>query len=353
MKQVGKIGVRLSVLFCAAAIAAGCAAPPPAPVVERARPPAATAKKPAVVAVPAATPAAASADAQPEFYTVKRGDTLYGIALDHGYGYREIADWNQIADPNQIRAGQVLRLRPPAAPAEGPAQVLPVTAVGKVESRPLDSPGSSAPVQAKALDPKTVADGAKPGVKTEPRAYKLPYSPENVALMARSEPAAVDTKADSKPQPKPVPTAVAPKPVEAVAAPKPVEAAAAANPDTQADDDDKVDWMWPSKGRVLAKFSESSNKGLDVGGKIGDPVFASASGRVVYSGSGLRGYGKLVIIKHNKNFLSAYAHNSQVLVKEGQQVVKGQRIADLGDSDADSPKLHFEIRRLGKPVDPL
>ena len=103
---------------------------------------------------------------------------------------------------------------------------------------------------------------------------------------------------------------------------------------------------------MLAGFSEATNKGLDIVGKIGDPVYASASGRVVYSGTGLRGYGKLIIIKHNQTYLSAYAHNSNILVKEGQNVTKGQKIAEVGNTDAPQAKLHFEIRRLGKPVDP-
>jgi lipoprotein NlpD len=111
--------------------------------------------------------------------------------------------------------------------------------------------------------------------------------------------------------------------------------------------------MWPASGRVLAGFSKGSNKGVDILGKVGDPVFASASGRVVYSGTGLRGYGKLVIIKHNDTFLSAYAHNSNLLVKEGQSVVRGQKIAEIGNTDSPQAKLHFEIRRQGEPVDPL
>ena len=115
---------------------------------------------------------------------------------------------------------------------------------------------------------------------------------------------------------------------------------------------DKVDWGWPVPGKLIAGFSEATNKGIDIAGKQGDPVFASAGGRVVYSGQGLRGYGKLIIIKHNNTFLSAYAHNKEILVKEGQTVVKGQKIAEVGNTDADQTKLHFEIRRLGKPVDP-
>ncbi len=113
------------------------------------------------------------------------------------------------------------------------------------------------------------------------------------------------------------------------------------------------DWIWPVNGRVIDKFDEKRNKGIGIAGREGDPVVASADGQVVYSGSGLRGYGNLVILKHNDDFISAYAHNRQILVKQGQMVKRGQRIAEVGRSDTTQPKLHFEIRRQGKPVDPL
>ena len=116
-------------------------------------------------------------------------------------------------------------------------------------------------------------------------------------------------------------------------------------------DREDVDWMWPVKGKVLSPFTEGS-KGVDLAGRKGSPVVAAASGRVVYAGAGLRGYGKLVIIKHNNTWLSAYAHNDNVVVKEQQDVRKGQRIAEMGSTDADQVKLHFEVRRVGKPVDP-
>jgi lipoprotein NlpD len=106
-------------------------------------------------------------------------------------------------------------------------------------------------------------------------------------------------------------------------------------------------------GKLVGTFSEGGNKGVDIAGKAGDPVLAASGGKVVYSGAGLRGYGKLVIVKHNNNYLTAYAHNKTVLVKEGQSVGKGQKIAEMGDTDADQVKLHFEVRRQGKPVDPL
>jgi lipoprotein NlpD len=120
----------------------------------------------------------------------------------------------------------------------------------------------------------------------------------------------------------------------------------------QSGGDEELVWIWPAQGSVLAGFDESKNKGLDIGGKAGDPIIASADGRVVYSGAGLRGYGNLIILKHNNTYLTAYAHNQTLLVKEDQSVKKGQKIAEMGSSDADRVKLHFELRRQGKPVDP-
>lgn len=117
--------------------------------------------------------------------------------------------------------------------------------------------------------------------------------------------------------------------------------------------DGDINWLWPANGVVQANFDEVKNKGVDIGGKVGDPVLASADGRVVYVGSGLRGYGNLIILKHNNVFLSAYAHNQTLLVKEDQTVLRGQKIAEMGSSDTDSVKLHFEVRRQGKPVDPI
>ncbi len=130
------------------------------------------------------------------------------------------------------------------------------------------------------------------------------------------------------------------------AAPVAAAPAAAANPD------DEIAWIWPASGSVLAGFDEVKNKGVDIGGAAGTPVMAAADGRVVYVGAGLRGYGNLIILKHNNTYLTAYAHNQALLVKEDQTVRKGQKIAEMGNSDADRVKLHFEVRRQGKPVDP-
>ena len=149
-----------------------------------------------------------------------------------------------------------------------------------------------------------------------------------------------------------------PLPAQGVSAAKPASNAAAptnadAPPPPQNAAEDDVAWIWPAQGAQLAGFDEVKNKGIDIAGKAGDAVLASADGRVVYSGAGLRGYGNLIILKHNNTYLTAYAHNQALLVKEDQAVRKGQKIAEMGSSDADRVKLHFEIRRQGKPVDPL
>jgi lipoprotein NlpD len=139
-------------------------------------------------------------------------------------------------------------------------------------------------------------------------------------------------------------TATAPMPAaSAPAAPVPAAPSAA---------EDAISFQWPARGNLISGFDESKNKGLDIGGKVGDPVLAAADGRVVYAGAGLRGYGNLIILKHNNTYLTAYAHNQTLLVKEDQVIKRGQKIAEMGNSDADQVKLHFEIRRQGKPVDP-
>jgi lipoprotein NlpD len=325
---------RACIFFCAfAAIVlalTGCSnRPVQAPVIERAPPSAAPATAPLPTAA-AALPSAA--DTRPGTYTVVRGDTLHSIALDHGLDYKELAAWNNLDNPNRLRPGQQLQIKPPAGMQEAPVVVRPVASSGSVQGQALPAQGGAARVQTQAPPPTP-----QEPVKSEPQARKLPYSPENLALLQRGD-------AQVKP-----PIAAAPAPV--VPSP-PKQEPAKVGSDADVDDEDRVEWGRPAQGKLIAGFSEASNKGLDIAGKPGDPVIASAPGRVVYSGSGLRGYGKLVIIKHNKTYLSAYAHNRDILVKEGQSVIKGQKIAEIGNTDSDVPKLHFEIRKLGKPVDP-
>ena len=324
---------RAGVLFCAVAAAAlalaGCSSRPvQAPVIERAPP----AARPAPPAASRPAPPAV-VDTRPETYIVKRSDTLYSIALDHGLDYKELAAWNNIDNPSVIRPGQQLRIKPPAGVQEAPVVVRPVTSSGRIEGQPLGAQGP-ARTESAARPPAAPLET----VKSEPQARKLPYSPENLALLQRGD-------LPAKPVPAPEP-ALAPAPA-AASPPKPEPA----KPDADVSEEDRLDWGRPAQGKIIAAFSEPSNKGMDIAGKPGDPVIAAAPGRVIYSGE-MRGYGKLAVVKHNKTYSSVYAHNRDILVKEGQSVIKGQKIAEIGNTDADVPKLHFEIRKLGKPVDP-
>jgi lipoprotein NlpD len=223
---------------------------------------------------------------KPGFYSVRPGDTLTKIALDHGQAWRDIAKWNGLDNPNVIEVEQVLRVAPPVMEA------------ANKQTRPVMGQ-SQAPANSTSTNSATTPSSSTPN----------------------ATPSATPSTSSS--------------------------AATSANVS-----DDGMAFAWPHPGPVLAGFDEAKNKGLDFAGKAGDPVLAAADGKVVYSGSGLRGYGNLVILKHNNTYLTAYAHNQTLLVKEDQSVTKGQRIAEMGSSDADRVKLHFEIRKQGKPVDP-
>jgi lipoprotein NlpD len=261
-------------------------------------------------------------------YTVKQGDTLYRIALEFGQGYRDIVAWNKLENANDIKVGQVLRVQPPDA-SSGGAQMASVASGSGVEVRSLGSAPSSA------------SGGGSAANKSGPRGDKRPYS--DAALAELQKPDAPS----SSDAPKAVVPAVA-APAAAVAASTPAASAAAS---AASGDEDKVDWMWPAEGKQVGAFDQGK-KGIDIAGKSGQSVVAAAGGKVMYAGSGIRGYGNLVIIKHTSSLLSAYAHNKTILVKEGQTVSKGQKIAEMGNSDSDVVKLHFEIRQQGKPVDP-
>jgi lipoprotein NlpD len=288
-------GFRVLISAVLAITLVGCASHlrPPAPVDNRggASRPVATAETERVL------PGAENAG-KPGYYTVKPGDTLIRVGLESGQNWRDIQRWNQLDNPDLIEVGQVLRVVPPG---QDPSQVAtrPVAAT-RIEPRPID---------------------AKPAPM--PAAVPAPATPSAPATGAASAAAASAS-------------AVAPAPAAA-----PVR-----------EGDDNVNWMWPAQGAVVGSFEDTRNKGVAIGGKLGDPVYAAADGRVVYAGSGLRGYGNLVIIKHNETLLTAYAHNQALLVREDQVVRRGQKIAEMGSSDTDRVKLHFEVRRRGKPVDP-
>ena len=359
MRGLGGLSFASALLLLAA-----CASRAPAPVVER-PPPGARAQTTA----PAAVPSSRTAE-RPEFYTVRAGDTVYNIAITQGVDYRELIALNKLDESGRVSIGQVLRLRRAGTSASAPSASAEDVLIGPIvgsapiqaqpiEPRPLDAPKPLASQSLPPGAPSGSSPGLAAGARTEPRAYKLPYSDENLALIlreGRAEPRAAqgEARVESKPELKPPAPEV--KPPSSEAKPPAPEAKIEPKPEAgkppAAGERDRVDWQWPSNGRVIGNF-EGGNKGVDIGGNPGDPVLAAAAGRVVYSGSGLRGYGQLIIVKHNDVYLSAYAHNSRLLVKEGQSVSKGQKIAELGQTDADRPKLHFEIRRNGNPVNPL
>lgn len=242
-----------------------------------------------------------------EMRTVLHGDTLYSIAWESGRDYHDLAAWNGLTSPYRIEVGQQLRLYPP-----------PKVAV----STPAPTP--------------------------------------SVVEKKTDQPPVVSRATSSKPTKKTATTRIATKPLKL---PKPVSGATAKSSKTVRKGQStshwsgaaaKAGWVWPVIGKVLKNFDENgAGKGLDIGGSKGQPIHAAAAGRVVYQGSGLRGYGQLIILKHNDEYLSAYAHNDRIYVKEGDTVTRGQKIAAMGDSGSDHVMLHFEIRRNGKPVDPL
>lgn len=225
----------------------------------------------------------------PGHYAVKPGDTLIRIGLETGQSWKDIAAWNQLPNADVIEVGQILRVVPPSA-----------------------QPRASVAGAAAAA---TASQAASSGVEVRP------IQPQGSASTGSAQAATPKTP-----------------PVTTV--------------HTTPANTSGIQFVWPANGPLLSGFNETNNKGFDIGGASGDPVMAAADGHVVYAGAGLRGYGNLIILKHNDEYLTAYAHNKVLLVKEDQRVARGQKIAEMGNTDADRVKLHFEVRRQGKPVNP-
>lgn len=288
-----------------------------------------------------------------KLYQVQRGDTLYSIAFRYGLDYRKVAQVNSIPAPYIIYPGQHLYLWQGAssplvvAPPSGPAPVesgnpgLPesytpspviVTAVPGI---------AGPPVSQVAMPPSPVYQGGAPAPAPEVRTGGSAVP--SAAPGAGSTAAVAPAPAPAPPAQSPT-VAVAPTPAPTVAA-RPTRAPTPGAKVTS--------WRWPSNGSVTRRYSSSVHKGIDIGGGRGDPVYAVADGTVVYAGTGIVGFGELIILKHNDIYISAYGHNSRLLVREGDVVGVGQIIAEKGNSGTDTVKLHFEIRKEGKPIDPL
>ncbi|MGZ9075283.1 MAG: peptidoglycan DD-metalloendopeptidase family protein [Burkholderiaceae bacterium] len=244
----------------------------------------------AVATAPLPAAPAAVRTAKDGIYVAQRGDTLSNVALAFGVSAKDLARWNGLGESENLIPGQTVQVTPPA----DVATASPITRSGQVEVRPLPPAGS------------------------------VPDAPASL--------------------PPPAPT---------VSPPAVPPAAASTPPEPARSPSSSLPWLWPTSGKVIETFDDPRNKGIDIAGNEGASVQAAADGEVVYVGSAVRGYGNLVIVRHSDDFITAYAHNRKVLVAEKQSVKRGQAIAELGRSDADRPKLHFEIRHQGKPVDPL
>jgi lipoprotein NlpD len=241
----------------------------------------------------------------PETHRVRQGDTLFSVAFLYGYTVDELASWNRLRAPYHIYKGQQLRLTPPP-------------------KSPVSKTGSVSKTKPKASKPKASKPKKTPRTSSQPKprqATKVAHKPTSPPAPRAASSAQTISKHRAPPQ----------FPVKALA------------------------WSWPASGRVIRGYDPKSmgKKGVTIAGKTGQSVRAAAPGKVVYSGSGLSGYGRLIIIKHNKDFLSAYAHNRKLIAREGQWVEKGAVIAQMGSSGTNRPQLHFEIRKKGRPVDPL
>jgi lipoprotein NlpD len=235
---------------------------------------------------------------KPNAHVVHRGDTLYSIAWRYGLDYRRLAGWNAIREPYTIFPGQKLRLTQPPRTAS--------TRSESIKKKRLPPPSSSQSKSARAPGTSSKSPSSAPANKSG--------SKKATSSGSRKKSASGTAKAGNAPVKR---------------------------------------WRWPAKGKVVTSFSRSGGKGIDIAGKFGQVIVAASDGSVVYSGSGLIGYGQLIIVKHNKRYLSAYAHNNKILVKEGDTVKGGQRIAEMGRSGSNRAMLHFEIRRDGKPTNPV
>lgn len=288
------------VMFCFLWLT-GCASNIPAPVFER-----------------DGQPAANYPPQTKEGYTVKNGDTLYSIAREHGMDYRELISMNGIENPNQLAVGRVLRIKPASVVAVAPVSsavvvARPIAPEVVVEKKPLSVNGDT--------------------LKREPKGGKEAYSEQALARAQKTD----STKAADASR----------------AADNPAKGEASLHTAGASAGGEERGWLWPANGRAIGNYGEKGNKGLDIAGKSGDPVVAVADGKVILANNTLRGYGNMVVVKHSNNLITVYAHNSRMLVREQQSVSKGQKIAEMGNTDADQVKLHFEVRLDGKPVDPL
>lgn len=309
MKQSWILNLKHSFPFLFFVLLSACSSVPNnAPVVERSK------DAPSEVIKTVADAPAKNVEPRPS-YIVKRGDTLSRIAIDLGLNVNDLVIWNNLKNPSDIKVDQVLWT---GAPDGSGVKISAISGNSGIEVRNLTP-----------INPATN--------KTTPKGEKRPYSEANLAELQKSDNSAglmLAAKSDNSTV----------KTTDK-ATDKGVTVTQAAT--------ETIDWIWPANGKVLTTFDDPKNKGIDIGGKLGQDIVAVAPGKVIYEVGAVRGYGNMLVITHANNYLSVYAHNKVNLVKKGQTVSKGQKIAEMGNSDSETVKLHFEIRQAGKPVDPI
>lgn len=352
------------------AVTAACTTSLPAPVVDRnTRPVAPLPELPLTppVAVTPVTPVNPNLPGNTpgsQFHVVQRGETLYGIARNNNIDVNALSAWNNIVAGQTLRDGQVLRLSPPlgSAPAitSPGTTVTAIPATGAIQGQPLPAgallpPPASMPfgtVAAPSLTPLVTAIEAP--LKREPKSLRLPYSDAALASLQRGD-AAAPTSAEQRAVATPVAASAPASAATAVSASAaPVAAASVIDFEVRpgtGTERDGISWTWPTSGKIVSKFSDKAPmKGIDIAASAGTAVVAAATGKVIYVGKEPRGYGQMIVLNHAKETVSVYFHTDKVLVKEQQRVLLGQKLAEVAEGAGN--KMHFEVRRQGKPLDP-
>ena len=345
------------------AVTAACTTSIPAPVVDRnARPSAPLPQVPVAppVAVTPINPNVPGNTAGSQFHVVQRGETLYGIARVNNIDVNALSAWNNIGAGQTLRDGQVLRLSPPLGSAPAIAgsgtTITTIPSAGLIQGQPLPAgtplPAAAAPNPS--LSPITgpAVTPVEAPLKRDPKSQRLPYSDSALATLQRGDAPA----APVVPDPRAVaPSVVASSPAPAATFVSPVTPISVIDADIKPGsgvERDGISWTWPTSGKVSSKFNEKAPmKGIDIAANAGTAVVAAASGKVIYVGKEPRGYGQMIVVNHAKETVSVYFHTDKVQVKEQQRVLLGQKLAEVADGAGN--KMHFEVRRQGKPLDPV
>ncbi|ROO32270.1 peptidase M23 [Salinisphaera orenii YIM 95161] len=285
---------------------------------------------------------------RPEIYTVERGDTLYSIASEHALSWRDLARWNRIRPPYRIEVGQRLSLDPYppidySRMSEDGSASKPATTRERRRPRAVRAPQDSRAEQERAIQASTPQLD-----RTIERDGRSAGATRRDAGDSQGEDGEDEAPEASPPQPieRPAPTIADESEINQASRERPVEPTRTGGPSEDG-------WQWPASGSILREYgADRTRQGIDIGGREGSPVYAASSGRVVYNGTGLKGYGQLIIIQHDEAYLSAYGFNRRTRVEQGQDVAAGAHIADMGRGPQNKPMLHFEIRKNGEPIDP-